>query len=87
MQCREMNRTGFDRIIKEAIDDGLVYIGISARSIYAAGNLNDGLRVIHNSIIPHLGGPRLVKLPYDGGKIKLADGKAVYIEDDCIQLV
>lgn len=44
--CREMVRTGFDRTIKKAINGGLVYVGISAGSMYAAGNLDDGLHII-----------------------------------------
>lgn len=39
--CREMVRTGFDKVIKRAINDGLVYVGISAGSMYAAGNLDN----------------------------------------------
>ena len=46
--CREMVRTGFDRILEKAINNGLVYVGISAGSMYAAGNLDDGLHIINN---------------------------------------
>ena len=31
--CREMSRTGFDRILNNAIKNGLIYVGISAGSI------------------------------------------------------
>lgn len=51
--CREMSRTGFDRILNNAIKNGLIYVGISAGSMYAAGNLTDGLHIIDNPIIPH----------------------------------
>lgn len=44
--CREMSRTGFDRILNNAIKNGLIYVGISAGSMYAAGNLTDGKRGI-----------------------------------------
>ena len=78
--CREMVRTGFDRVLEQAIDDGLVYVGISAGSMYAAGNLDDGLKIIPNPIIPHWVGDKLVSLPIDSKEIQLADGQAIYIE-------
>lgn len=85
--CREMVRTGFDRILEDAIDNGLVYVGISAGSMYAAGNLADGLHIIDNPIIPHWDGTEILELPTDGDAIMLADGQAVYVEDDCMRLI
>lgn len=78
--CREMVRTGFDGVMKQAVNAGLVYVGISAGSMYAAGNLEDGLNIIPNPIIPHWNGDKLMALPIDSGEIQLADGQAVYIE-------
>lgn len=85
--CREMNRTGFDYVIKEAVNAGLVYVGISAGSMYAAGNLENGLNIISNSIIPHWNGKKLMSLSIDHGEIQLADGQAVYIEGDNICII
>ena len=85
--CREMVRTGFDKIIEKAINNGLVYVGISAGSMYAAGNLDDGLHIINNPIIPHWNGTKLIGLPSDRDEIKLVDGQAVYIEHDCTNLI
>lgn len=51
--CREMIRTGFDEVLHKAINHGLVYVGISAGSMYVAGNLDNGLHIISNPIIPH----------------------------------
>lgn len=85
--CREMVRTGFDCVLKQAVNDGLVYVGISAGSMYAAGNLNDGLKIIPNPIIPHWNEDKLVSLPTDSKEIKLADGQAVYIEGYNICLI
>ncbi len=85
--CREMVRTGFDRVLEQAVDDGLVYVGISAGSMYAAGNLDGGLHVIPNPILPHWSGERLLRLPADGGEIRLADGQAVYVEGREIRLI
>lgn len=85
--CREMVRTGFDRILLQAINQGLVYVGISAGSMYAAGNLNDGLHVINNTIVPHSHGTKLGKILYDSEEIQLSDGQAVYVEGDCVSLI
>ena len=85
--CREMVRTGFDEVLAQAVNDGLVYVGISAGSMYAAGNLQDGLRLIPNPIVPHWGGPKMVCLPKDGSTIELADGQAVFINGDNISLL
>lgn len=85
--CREMNRTGFDYVIKEAVNAGLVYVGISAGSMYAAGNLENGLNIISNSIMPHWNGEKLKSLSIDHGEIQLADGQAVYIEGDNICII
>lgn len=85
--CREMVRTGFDSVIKQAVNAGLVYVGISAGSMYAAGNLKDGLNIIPNPIIPHWNGEKLASLPMGSEEIQLADGQAVYIEGHNICLI
>lgn len=85
--CREMVRTGFDQVVEKAITNGLVYVGISAGSMYAAGNLDQGLHIIDNPIIPHWNGIKIYELPDDRDEIKLIDGQAVYIEDDYIGLI
>lgn len=85
--CREMVRTGFDGALRQAIDEGLVYVGISAGSMYAAGNLDDGLHIIDNPIIPHWNGPKQMALPGGSGEIRLADGQAVYVEGESVCLI
>ena len=85
--CREMVRTGFDEMLEKAINNGLVYVGISAGSMYAAGNLCDGLHIIDNPIIPHWTGAKLFELPCNRDEIKLIDGQAIYIEDESICLI
>ena len=85
--CREMVRTGFDRTIKKAINGGLVYVGISAGSMYAAGNLDDGLHIISNPIIPHWNGTKIIELSNCGDAIRLVDGQAVYVGDDYASLI
>lgn len=85
--CLEMVRTGFDRTIEKAINDGLVYVGISAGSMYAAGNLDDGLHIINNPIIPRWDGTKIMELSNCRDEIRLVDGQAVYVEDDCTSLI
>ena len=85
--CREMVRTGFDKKLKIAINAGLVYVGISAGSMYAAGNFADGLHIIDNPIIPHHSGAKLTELPNDRSEIRLSDGQAVYIADGSIRII
>lgn len=57
--CREMSRTGFDRILNNAIKNGLIYVGISAGSMYAAGNLTDGLHIMPSLLFATLTAWRL----------------------------
>ena len=85
--CREMVRTGFDRVIEKAIYDGLVYVGISAGSMYAAVNFDEVLHVISNPIIPHWNGAKTTELSNCRDAMRLADGQSVYVEDDCASLV
>lgn len=85
--CREMVRTGFDRVMEQAVNSGFVYVGISAGSMYAAGNLEDGLNIIPNPIIPHWNGDKLMCLPIGSEEIQLADGQAVYVEGYNIYLI
>ena len=50
-------------------------------------NLDDGLNIINNPIIPHWNGTKIIELPDFGEAIKIVDGQAVYVEDDCISLI
>lgn len=84
---REMVRTGFDKVLKRAVDDGLVYVGISAGSMYAAGNLGNGLHIIMNPVIPHWSGQNATEITNSPTEIYLSDGQALYIENDEINLI
>lgn len=77
--CREMKRTGFDQVLREGIHRGVIYVGISAGSMYAAGNLEDGLRILPHVLIPHWTGEDMEELPDGAEEIRLKDGQAVYI--------
>ena len=85
--CREMSRTGFDEVLITAIKGGLVYVGISAGSMYAAGNLDEGLHIIPNRIVPHWNGNKMTELPERGEDILLTDGQTVYIEGEQYSLL
>lgn len=50
---KQINRTGFDEVMKEAINRGMFYIGVSAGSMVATGNFATGLRVIENAVFAH----------------------------------
>ena len=80
--CREMHRTGADSVLKAAVNRGLVYVGISAGSMFAAGNMENGLNLIPNRIISHQNENGMYELPRDGRDILLSDGHAVCVFDD-----
>lgn len=82
--CREMKRTGFDQVLREGIRCGVIYVGISAGSMYAAGNLEEGLGIIPHVLTPHWTGETMQVLPDSSKEIRLKDGQAVYIEENCI---
>ena len=78
----ELKRTGLADTIKQAIENGLVYLGISAGSMVAAGNLPDGLGYLENPIIPHADhGVSCGEVPEDG-PINLMDGQTILIKGD-----
>lgn len=85
--CQEMGRTGFDELLLEAINRGLVYVGISAESMDAAGNLDDGLHIISNPIIPHWSGDKALDIPDECESIHLVDGHTVLIENGNIEII
>ena len=76
---REMKRTGFDQVLREAISCGVIYVGISAGSMYVAGNLEDGLGILPNVLTPHWEGEAMEELPDGVEEIRLKDGQAVYV--------
>ena len=78
----ELYRTGFNQPLIEAVDNGLFYIGVSAGSMIAAGNLPDGLRFVQNPITPHCENRvPCGALPADT-EICLADNQAVWVSGD-----
>lgn len=83
----EVNRTGFSEPLKQAIENGLVYLGISAGSMIAAGNFADGLGYLTNPLIPHAEkGISCGKVPKDGS-IELADDQVVVIKGERQEII
>jgi len=73
----EINRTGFNDILKQAVDNNLFYIGVSVGSIIAARNMPNNLGYIENELSVHAEtGIPCGKLPYTG-KISLTDWQAI----------
>lgn len=83
----EVNRTGFSDPLKQAIENGLIYLGISAGSMIAAGNFADGLGYLANPFIPHAENAiPCGEVPKDGS-IALADGQVVLIKGDRKEII
>lgn len=83
----EVNRTGFSNPLKQAIENGLIYLGISAGSMIAAGNFADGLGYLTNPFIPHAEqGIPCGEVPKDG-PINLADGQVVLIKGERKEII
>lgn len=84
---RQVRRTGFAEPLRQAVENGLVYLGISAGSMIAAGNFPDGLGYLDNPLIPHAekGSPCGEVRRKDW--IALADGQAVYIRGNRAEII
>ena len=83
----EINRTGFNKTAKKAIDSGLFYFGVSAGSMVACGNFADSLGYVKNPIEVHCeqGTPCGV-LPKEG-EVYLTDTQAIWIDNDIAQII
>lgn len=83
----EVNRTGFSKPLKQAIENGLIYLGISAGSMIATGNFSDGLGYLTNPLIPHSKeGIPCGEVPKDG-PIELVDGQVVLIRGEQKEII
>ena len=70
-----------------AIEKGLVYLGISAGSMIAAGNFADSLGYLANPLIPHAEKGSPCGEISKGGLIELADGQTVLIKGECQEII
>lgn len=83
----EINRTGFNEVIHQAVENGLFYLGISAGSMVAAGNMPNNLGYVSNPIMVHSKqGTPCGNLPHKG-EIYLTDSQAIWIDGNKIQIV
>ena len=83
----EVKRTGFYLPLKQAVENGLVYLGVSAGSMIAAGNFPDGLGYLTNPIIPHAEeGTPCGEVPSDE-PIKMDDGQVIVIKGDKKEII
>lgn len=83
----EVNRTGFNVILKPAVESGLFYIGASAGAVISAGNLSNNLGFIKNHLYVHCEkGTRCGELPTVRA-VRLTDRQAVWIEGDNYEII
>ena len=83
----QIRRTGLAEHLNQAVENGLVYLGISAGSMAAAGNLPGGLGYLDNPVIPHAEtGIPCGEVPADG-PIELADGQVILIRGDKKEII
>lgn len=83
----EVKRTGLSEPLKQAIENGLIYLGISAGSMIAAGNFADGLGYLTNPLKPHAEkGIPCGEVAKDG-LIELADGQVVLIKGEYKEII
>lgn len=83
----EIIRTGFQIPLTEAVDQGLFYIGISAGSMVAAGNFQQGLRYIENPMIPHSEEGTSCGEICSDETIYLENTQAVWIDDEKAEII
>ena len=81
------NRTGFAKPLKQAVENGLVYLGISAGSMVAAGNFSDGLGYLANPLIPHAEKGSPCGEISKNDLLELADGQMVWIKGECQEII
>lgn len=83
----EINRTGFSDPLKQAVENGLVYLGISAGSMVAAGNFADGLSYLINPLLPHAEKGCPCGEIVNDNLIELADGQTVLIRGERQEII
>ena len=86
---KRINETGFNEILKKYIENGGIYIGVSAGSIIMANNLHDNLGYLNCKLDVH--GNEGIKIgkfdPKDYSYIKLPDNKAIIIKNNEYEVI
>jgi dipeptidase E len=86
---KRINETGFNASIKCFVDNGGVYIGVSAGSIIVANNLSENLNYLNCKLDVHGNeGVNIGKLnPENLLNIKLPDNRAIIIKDNEYEVI
>ncbi len=79
-----INEIGFKAIIDQYIDNGGIYIGVSAGSVAASGSFECGLKLIENKLDVHCKTGSNNGIVDYNSEIKLTDNQAIFINDDNI---
>ncbi len=84
-----LNKAGFSAVLKEAVNNGLFYIGVSAGSMIASSSVNDGLDFIPNALEPHCEENITPdgELPMKDIPVNISDDQAVWITDDEVLII
>ena len=84
-----INATGFNAVLKQWVEHGGVYVGVSAGSCVAAGNLENNLGFLCAELAVHTKTSTASGV-FDNArvkKIKLANGSAVLIQGDQYEVI
>ena len=86
---KRINETGFNMPLKEYINNGGIYIGVSAGSIIVANNLNENLGYLNCKLDVHgREGINVGKFtPENYSNIKLPDYRAIIIKDNNYEVI
>jgi peptidase E len=86
---KRINETGFNTSIKRFVDNGGLYIGVSAGSIVTANNLSENLGYLNCKLDVHgMEGINIGKFdPENYSDIKLPDNRAIIIEDNNYEVI
>ncbi|MCL2092801.1 MAG: Type 1 glutamine amidotransferase-like domain-containing protein [Treponema sp.] len=84
-----INATGFHVPLKQFVENGGIYIGVSAGSIVAANNLPENLGYLNSTLSVHgnVGIETGAFNPYNYTEITLPDNRAIIITDDTYTVV
>ena len=84
-----INKTGFNKSLDEFINNGGIYVGVSAGSMVATNNLPDSLKYINCTLSVHtsIGTKNGIINTTENPHIDLTDNHAILILDDICDIV
>ena len=77
-----MNEINFKEVVNKFINNGGIYIGVSAGSIATSGNYEDNLEFIKNKLDVHCEKGSKNGVIVNDDAINLTDNQAIYINDE-----